>query len=301
MAQDVRSYAAGKFSLLIGGKSAGYVKKFDGLTQKSEVAVHNLGPQLFQKKQPTIPTIEDMKWESGIGMSKELLAWIQGTLDLAHTYKDGEVIVADSDYNAKYSRQFYQALITKFTIPTLDASSKEGGYFSLEAAVENMTQGPASGKLQGEVAKQQKSWTLANFEFKIGDLPCQYVSKVEGLGVTQKVTKDDVGMHKLPQKIPTAVEFTNFKVTCSAKDIDPWAKFFDSFIIQGNSGDDAELTASVNFLAHDMKTVLGTYELYNCGILSLTRDALEANKDGVGKFVAEFYCEHAKLTLNVAM
>jgi hypothetical protein len=303
MAADLRSYNSKNFALNIdGGESVGYVKKVEGMVRKAEVAVHNLGPQQHQKKQITTTSIDPLKWEMGIGMSAAMAAWIKSSLDLAAVYKDGEVIIANHDNEAKYSRQFYQALLTKFTIPSADAASKDGGYFSLEAEVEDVKDAVVGGgKLKGAVGKEQKKWSLANFRCKIGDLACDRISKVEGLSFTQKIAKDPVGITKLDQKIPTALELSNFKLTCSAVDMDPWMKFFDSFVIQGNNGDDEEVTMTLEFLAQDMKTVLGTFTATQCGMMSITRDALDASKaDAASKFVTEWYCEELKFDLPMA-
>jgi hypothetical protein len=119
------------------------------------------------------------------------------------------------------------------------------------------------------------------------------VSKIEPFALEQKVLADDVGAFRISTKHAGSVIIPDLKVTFSEADAKAWEDWHRSFVIEGKCTDADELSGQIEFLAPDMKEVLGTIELTHVGIHSLTRSGLEANKEGgVSSLTAGLYVEN---------
>lgn len=297
---EARSYTGGRFMLDIDGQVAGFIKKMSGGTIKGEVATHNLGPDIYQKKHLSTIAYDPFTVEVGTGMSKGFYEWIQASFDKGHVTKSGMLVAADFDYNAKSAREFMNAYISEVTFPALDGSSKEPAYMTIKFDPETIFYSPGDGnKLQGNLdASAQKKWLCSNFRFNLGDLPCTRVAKIDSFTWKQGVIKDEVGAFRSPTKHAAKVEVPNLKLTISMADIDPWAQWHKSFVIDGKCTDTDELTGSIEFLGPDLEEVLGTISLDHVGIISLEQAAAEANKEEVARFTVELYVESMRFEMN---
>lgn len=293
---DGRSFTGGRFAFMTdGGEFLGFVKKFSGLNIKGELGTHQLGPSLVQKKNITTISYEDLTVEVGMGMSKGLYDWIRAAFDMAHMPKSGEIHALDLDLNSKSIREFVNAQITEVTIPALDGSGKDPAYMTVKARPEKVIYKPGTGsQVTGKVAPATKKWLASNFRFELGDLPCQRVAKVDSFTWKMAVTKDEVGMFREPTLHACKVEVPNLKVTISMADSKPWEDWHRSFLIEGNCGEEAELSGAITFLGPDLSEELGAIQLLNVGILSMEATGNEANKEEVARFTVELYVEEMK-------
>ena len=69
-------------------------------------------------------------------------------------------------------------------------------------------------------------------------------------------------------------------------------------VIKGKNGQEAELTGAIEFLDPSGQEVLGSVDLFQVGIFSLSEDKAEAGKDAIARCTAELYVE--KMQLNLA-
>jgi hypothetical protein len=295
---DKRSYSAGHFMLSLDGEPA-VLKDVDGGTIKGEVVTINMGPDNLPIKHISTIKFEPFTINIGMSMGKGLYDWVKASLDKAHIRKNGYVVAADYNYKAQSYRHFRDALITEITIPASDASSKDTAFFTIKFDAEEITyQAGDDADIKGVVNTKQKKWLTSNFRLRLGDLPCTRVSKVDSFTIKQGMTQDDVGEQRVSTKEPTKLEIPNLKVTFSASDVAPWAKFFDDFVIKGNNGQEMELSGALEWLDPSLKEVLGSVDLFQVGIFSLAEDKGEANKDSIKRWTAELYVERMALNLN---
>jgi hypothetical protein len=266
-----RSYSAGLFLLSLDGEAA-VLKDVDVGTIKGEVVTINIG----------------------VSMGKGLYEWIKASLDETHLRKNGYVVAADYNYKAKSYRHFRDALITEITIPALDGSSKDTSFFTIKFAPEEISyQAGDDADIKGVANTKQKTWLTSNFRFRLGDLPCGRVSKIDSFTIKQGTTQDVVGEQRISIKEPTKLEIPNLKVTFSASDVKPWATFFDDFV----KGQGAELSGAIEFLDPSLKEVLGSVDLFQVGIFSLAENKGETNKDSIKRWSAELYVKRMMLNL----
>jgi hypothetical protein len=259
----------------------------------------NMGPDNLPIKHISTVKFEPFTINIGMSMGKGLYDWVKASLDKSHIRKNGYVAAADYNYKAQSYRHFRDALITEITIPACDASSKDTSFFTIKFDAEEITyQAGDDADVKGVVNTKQKKWLTSNFRLRLGDLPCTRVSKIDSFTIKQGTTQDDVGEMRISTKEPTKLEIPNLKVTFSASDVKPWAKWFEDFVIKGLNGQEAELSGAIEFMDPSIKETLGSVDLFQVGIFSLTEDKGEANKDSVKRWTAELYVERMALNLN---
>jgi hypothetical protein len=288
------SYAAGRFAFSVDGQFAGYIKKWSGGVTKGEVATHNLGTSNIQKKHLATITHEPLTIEIGMGMGKPLWDWIKASFDKSFQTKTCALTAADFNYKAMATRVFQDSYIKKVTLPTLEGSNKEAGYFTIEMDPYIIRYEAAGGEdIKGDENANTKKWLCSNWRFEVSGLEdaCKRVSKVESLTWEQKVVKDEVGAFREPTKHAAALTVPNIKLTISMADIGPWAEWHKSFVIDGKCTDSDEKQATLTLLGPDLQEELMTINFNHVGLISLEQDALEANSEKVASFTVEMYTE----------
>jgi len=302
MAQNTRAYTAGRFGFTLdgaAGKSTGWCKDIDGGHYSAEVVTQNLGTMPIQKKSLAQPKLEDFTVTlAGMQAKSAVWDWIQASMDGSHVYKDGAIHACDFDYKEMALTEFKQALITEFSISAFDAKSKDQVMATLKFKPESVRHKKGSGsKLTGEIDVGQKKFLCANFRLNIDGLVCSHITKVEGLGFTQKVQENPVGHLREAEIIPTALETKNPKITLSAAFAQTWIDWHEDFVINGNNDESKEKGGTLELLDPSTKNVLGTFTFMNLGISKITKEKVEANKDGAFGVVCELYCEQMKLQM----
>jgi phage tail-like protein len=294
---DKRSYSAGHFMLSLDGEPA-VLKDCDGGNVKAEIVTINMGPDNHAMKHISTLKFEPFTINIGMSMGKGLYEWIKASLDKQHMRKNGYVAAADFNYKAQSYRHFRDALISEVTVPALDASSKDTAFFTIKFDAEEVTFAAGDdAAVQGTVNTKQKKWLQSNFKLRLGDLPCTRVSKIDSFTIKQSVVADETGEARIPTKEPGKLEIPNLKITLSASDVKPWAEWFDTFVIKGENGQEAELSGAIEFMDPSLKETLGSVDLFQVGIFSLTEEKAEANKDAIKRWVAEVYVERMAFNL----
>lgn len=289
--------ASGQFLLTLDDQPA-LLKDVDGGNIKAEVVTTNMGPQQAQKQLSTL-TFEPFAIAVGLGMGKPLAQWITASLELSHPRKTGSVVLASVDNRAVGYRNFRDALIEAITIPAMDASSKEAGFFTIKFQPEEITYAKGDNAvIKAAVNVRQKQWLSSNFRLRIGNLPCARVSKVDSFTIKQGIRENTVGgVRGGHTKEPTTIEFPNLTITFSAVDAGPWQEWFNDFVILGHNDQGKELQGTLEFLDATTQEILGSIDLSQIGIFSLRMEKQEASVEAIARYVAELYVE--KMTINL--
>jgi hypothetical protein len=267
----------------------------EGGAVAAEVVVENMGPDNIRKKHVGGIKLEELSFDVGLD-AKPVFEWIKSTWEGKQSRKTGSVLVSDFNRKVIAERQFRDALITGTTIPTLDARSKDAAYIRVTVAPQEIRELGGSGQVAAHLNKpQQKKWLISSFSLELGDLPGKRVTRIESFTVGQKVAEDQVGVFREVQKQAGTLEFPNLKVTLSAADAEPWAKWHQEFVINGKNGDDQEKNGAIVFLGPNMRDELGRVNLFNCGIFRFGAAPREANTDKVAMVTADLYCERMEL------
>jgi len=300
MALDTRSSTAGRFLVEVGDSAVSFVKKFEGFNFEGDIVANDMGPELFQAKHMANFKYSPGKFTIGAGMGKGMRDWIQASFDKGYQRKHGRVVSGDFDYNARTELSWQDGIITSVTVPALDASGKDAVYLDIEVEAEQCRYSKASGKISAQYATKQKAWLSPNFEFKLGDLPCSRVSKIDSFTWKCSIATDHTGIHREHAKVPAKVTTPDVKFSVSASDADAWQDRAKAWFVDGAHLNEHEMEGSITLLGPNMKDKMAVLELVHCGFKSFKRGTLEANSEKVFRLEVEIYCEGLKFSEYVA-
>jgi phage tail-like protein len=296
---DTRGYAAGKFGLEMDGVMVGWLISVEGGHGRAEVVSEAVGADYFVKKHIGQPKYEDITLEMGATMSKPVYDWIASSMTANHQRKNGAIIFADYNYKQISRLEFFNALITEVSFPTLDAASKDVAKLTLKLTPES-TRRVVAGKgaaVKGTVdAKAQKLWTTANFRLNIDGLDTSKVSKVEALTIKQTVVTDSIGDARDYMAEPGKLEFPNLTFTVADNASGPFYDWFQDFVINGNADESKEKGGTIEFLSPNLKEVIFKLTLKNIGIFEMAAPKSEANVDKAAQVEVSTYLERIELT-----
>lgn len=235
--------------------------------------------------------------EFGVGMSREFLDWITGSLAGSGAEKDGAVLEMDQDFNVLHQREQMQLLLTGLKLPTLDAKvAKTAFNVAAELTPEFTRTVKASGKYALH-AKVARAPLCSNFEVAVGGEPLKFATSVEFPEFKTKLAEEQRGMQRIPSRQVADYGWAgDFVVKVAAGHAEWLQAWFDSFVLQGKCTEADERTATVNVLAQDLKTKVVEIALEGLGIHQLEPDeASQAGADSARLLVARMYC--SKLTM----
>jgi len=251
------------------GEAAAAVLMVDDETTDAElITIRSPAPQDLQAPDTDLmdgydrPLTVDLQ----MPMSTAFQQWIQASFAAKNVPVRKDLLVASTakQKNLLYC-QFKDALITEFTIPAMDSSSKNKDCFTIKFGAKRITKELNTNKKIADLAGagfSRKRWSKAGFRLHLGDLPCEGVSKISELHV--KLTNIAYKRNAPPVKWSGPLEVTNLKVTFSASDREAWEKAY----MAGHVND---LSGVIEFLDPSADRILGTVKLHDVEIASLQR------------------------------
>ena len=239
----------------------------------------------FSKKHIAGVNYEPCVMQVGFSLDASYYEWISVSWTGNTTRRDGSIIIADQQFQAKSRRDFHGALITETTIPAMDASSRDAGHLTVKISPEYISYKKEGGQISLETS-QKRQWVVSNFKLEIQDLDCKRVSKIGQISVTSRALTEAVGVSREPSIASRRVEFSNLKITLPATDAKSWQEWLEDFVIKGNCGDERERSGKLTLLAANLRDEMAHLDFFNLGIISLGPES-----GASGNLVAELYCE----------
>lgn len=297
----IYSFDSAQHKLLYLDEEATTLQDFRGGNVKGAVATERAeskeDPPL---KNISLLTFEPMVIRTGLSMGKNLYSWIMATMDKPNVRKSGHIVAANSDRRAAAVRHFHDALITEITLPALDSSSREDAFFAFKFNAEKITDTVGDGSNLADVIDLgPQKWLRSNFRLRVGDLPCTQVSKIDSFTIKQILVPEVKGDFRFSTRMLTRLEIPNLKITFSAADIKPWVAWFNEFVVKGQNSQEEELSGAIEFLDPVGDKVLGSIDLFQVGIFSLSGEQ-DAHEGGhhVSRYVAELYVERMGINIS---
>ncbi len=252
--QAASSYAAGRFELNLDGKRAGVVHAVEGGGASTSGAFENFAVQI------------------GFDMTPAVYDWIENSWKSNYARKDGSIIAADFNLDAKSEREFFHALVTEFGIPACDGSAKDPAYITLKFSPEYVRYKAAVGRVKEAAKFDEKVWLPSNFRFELGDMNTKSISKIDAITVKQTVMAHEIGDAGVSSKSASPDVSIHLPESESAA----WSKWLD-----GARNGAPKKTGSLVFLASNRETELGRITFSGVSIFSVEPEKSEANADNV--------------------
>lgn len=281
----------GRISLAIDGVAVPGLKQFSGLGAEGVVVQNNSGPGGLPKKH-----MAGFKWTPGrgstsIALGKGLYGWVKAALAAGlagagtAAARDGAFKSADANGKVQAGRAFSNAVLTEFSVPALDASSRDAGLFDFAFEADRVSWSGATGEAIGPLGPVPKSWLKSNFKVSIGDLPCARVAQVDAFtwrcAAAARATVPDLCLH------------------ISAVDYPAWQAAARKWFIDGGSLEANEMQGRISLLGATLKDSdeLGAIELYNVGFKRFDHEAATPGTEQVARFTVVLYVERMALSI----
>jgi hypothetical protein len=232
---------------------------------------------------------------SGLG---DVLRWIQSSWKREFSRRSGHISHADFNLKQTFEHEFFDALILETTFPALDGSSKDAAFMKVKFQPERVSSKKKSGAMvQSNIGAKQKLWTASSFEFSIdGVANMRMVNKLESFTVKQGIKKLYTGQERFPQIEPTKLEFPNISGTIAVDYADDLLKWYDDYVVKGQSDPKAQKSGSLQYLGPDKKTLLFEITFSGLGIQSLSMNQSAANQDAIKRVKFELYCSGIEIS-----
>jgi phage tail-like protein len=288
--------SAARYSLELNGASMGFVESFEGGNATADVVVESPNADGIAHKHLANIRYEEIVLTCGASISQPFYDWLASSLNNKPTRQNGAVVAYDSNLTEAWRLNFFNAFVSEVGFPALDGSSKDAATLCVKLAAEytrRVTTSAGKAAATGSLSQKAKqSWSLSNFRLAIDGLNCERVSRIEAVTVTQQLTQTPAGAGRTYQLLPSHLQVSNLVITLP--DDSNAADFYDwhqSFVIEGNNGQNQEKSGTIALLSANLKDVLFTLQFNNLGIFRL--DPFKASAEAISQIQAEMYCEQA--------
>ena len=133
-------FAQFNFLVVIDDITVAGFTELSGMVMDSEVIEYREGSDQFsgKRKLPGLSKFGAFTLKTGITMNQDLWAWRKTTIDGATQRKNGAIILLDESRNAACRWEFFEAWVSKYEGPALNASTNEAAVESVEITAENV-------------------------------------------------------------------------------------------------------------------------------------------------------------------
>jgi hypothetical protein len=288
-----KSYTAGHFELAIDGhKSTAYLRSIDGGYVRTSIIDEPIGPENARIKHTSTVDIEPFTIDFGLSGANDVLKWIQESWRKDPTRRNGQITHADFDLFKTFEHEFFDALITETTFPTLDGASRDPAYIKIKLQPERVISRKVQSmqRVSGTVSSKQKLWMCSGFRLSIDGLDeMQYTNKIESFTIKQGTRAFHTGAHRFPQIEPTKIDFPNLSGTIGLVYADQILRWYDSYVVKGQRDSKAQKTGSLEFLSPDRRQSLFRINLYDIGLQQLHIEQSTAATDQIKRVKFDLY------------
>lgn len=289
-AQKNRSYASARYGLELDGQFVGWLKSVEGGTPSASVIAERAGGLTFPKKHLGAVRYEPLTFEASLESLPALAEWLR-TMTQGKARRNGAILLVDFNYKVVGRLEFVNALLTEFSLPELNATSKDAGYFRVTVAPEQTRLVEGKGTAASPLGAKGKNWIAANFRLTIPGLDCSRVTRLGAISVRQRANASAVGDAREYLKEPGQLEVSDFTVTLAESAADPFQDWVQDFVLKGNSGESQEKDVKLELLDPGLKETLATVVLRHVGIAGQLPTKATTNADSLPTATFQLYTE----------
>jgi hypothetical protein len=288
-----KSYTAGHFELAIDGhKSTAYLRSIDGGYVRASLIEEPIGPENHRIKHTSTVEIEPFTIDFGLSGANDVLKWIQQSWRKDWSRRNGQITHANFDLFKTFEHEFFDALITETTFPTLDGASRDPAYIKIKLQPERVIskKTPSFQRVSATTGLKQKLWLCSGFRLNIDGLDeMMYANKVESFTIKQGIRSFYTGADRFPQIEPTKIEFPSLTGTIALEYADQLLRWYDRYVVTGERDPRAQKSGSLEFLAPDRQEVLFRISLYEVGLQHLEVLQSTANAEQIKRVKFDLY------------
>lgn len=300
--QRSHAYRCGNFGLeldMYGGQTA-WIKSVSGGHVSAEVARGEANNDEHTIRKVQKVTVAPIVFEQSIGAATPLYKWIQSSWQRKYSRCNGAIVHANARFDVEYRHEFFNALITEVTFPTLDAASHDLAYLTVKMQPEtvDIQRVSKSEKLFGfEESAGPKEWGSSHFELRLfnggRELDCTGVRKIDSFTLRQETREVNSGAQHFTEIEPTGLKFPDLSLSMPAGLAEDFVNWQDEFLMQGSNCRSNEMQGMIELLrpTHNKQKTLLTIALDGVGIQSLEFDKNDTSTDALQMCKVSLYVD----------
>jgi hypothetical protein len=202
------------FILELDGKPVGRIGNVSGGLVKSDIVSQSSD---FRIKHISVSSPEPVSFTCGAGMSRVFYDWLKDAFDQTFSRRNGAIVAIDSQQKEVSRIEFKNALITLIVLPAVETASKDSAIIKVAFRAESvqMLKGGGRANVGGYLSPHPKPWNLKNYTLSIDGLEkeCGTVTKIDYLGLGQKIQEDPDGISRIVRLEPAASDRPDLNIT----------------------------------------------------------------------------------------
>ncbi|ATC65217.1 hypothetical protein CMV30_15335 [Nibricoccus aquaticus] len=286
-----RTYSSGAQSVAINGVTCSEVTGWSGGDIAGTVTTSSLGGTT--KKHISSISYDPIVVETTLPLSPALTDALSSFLSGKNTPQPLTLTTADANGKTESTLLAANAVIEEVQFPKLDGSSKDPFRLTFIFRAESVKSVAADGSATRAGAKVGAGAIASNFRITLDGLPSTRIASLEAFSITNTTTGKPAGVFNAASAAIATPNISDLTVAISAADRAAWTAWRDTFLVQGNSQDTAEKSATLELLGPDMKSTIFTLKLANLGLIRLSTPPTEG--EAIARLQAELYVETASL------
>lgn len=247
------AYTSSKTALLASGQQLGFLKSSTCGSVEAEAARQSIESKFPDPKQIGKAQYAPCQFTFAWAMHPSLYAWISDAMEGKSSPKDLTIQNLTYDYKESSVLVLSQAVITEFSLPSLDAASNEAAYMTMTVQPQSVLAKAGSGAATTATGTSStKAWLRSGFKLDVGTSAVNGLVKLSGFGFDLPV-----GMQR-----PLFRELT---VAVGESDPAPFEKMLQSFVLDGANSSSFEKSGKLTLMNAGL-TTLGTLTLNGIGM-----------------------------------
>jgi hypothetical protein len=287
---------AGQIELALEGVRCGNLFSVEGGEISAEVVSILAAGHPFPKKHLGVTHYADFVVRFGFGLDDRLYHWVTRTLAGKLAPQDGVITVRTAQAILD-QRRFQRGTLTEFTVPDLDALSKEPAFFTARIRPESIGRESSVTKPELPLGRPaDHRWLSSGFRLSIDGLDCKRVRRIESFTVRQRSLTDSVGDQRIPAAQRSGLEFPHLRVFLGEAGASTWFDWHEDFVVKGHCEEAQERKGVLAFFSPEGKE-LAQLRCSNLGIFRLSWRTGVAGAEQLPLLVADLYCEQMEFSL----
>lgn len=285
-------YSAGKFAIELEDVSVGYASTVEGGEPVGDAVSHAPDASGLVKKSLANVHYAPIRIAVGLGMGKELAEWVTAFTARKADVKNGAIVFLDYGGQVRSRLAWTKGRIIEVRFPGPDSTDHGAGEIVIIIQPEFTRLTAGGGGRVSLGGKTQKAWLLSNFRIAIDGIPNDsgYVSRMEAMVVRQSLVADPIGDLRAFDAKLGPQEVSDVVLTVAEAHSGEFAQWAETFLVQGNSGDQDERNGTLEFLSPSME-VLARLSLRHLGILRVARVRVESGNSVIARVTVQMFCE----------
>ena len=281
--------------LELDGKTAGPLRTAQPASVRVDEALQSTGRETVVRRSARV-TLGEMAAEFDLVEPGPLVDWLQAALAGDLTQRDGALVVADANFNARRRIGFRGARLSSLTWPLLDAAGgRRTVSLALRWLVDGVDDAPSSGKVKGSTGRRK---AIVASNFRVAGLPFggDAVSAVQLPDLQVDWAQDRLSNGRQGRQMVQR-QLGELAVTITSRSAEAARAWVHKLVADGSIDESDGLALQVDLLDAALKKTLASVQLTGCLLCGMDEEPLGAAADRIATLTLRFDVGGIQLSL----